>query len=302
MKTKASPSSSDPEYLLLLPSPAALKSLADGTGGSVPTEALRALAELEKAGGAVPPEQAAVLFDRVITECALADDDAAAAASVSEIQDKKASIYDYFFCVRRLSPSAPKQKMINALVVALAVVMKNTAALENGSTGVTSVEFGLLGQAFGTIIEALRELIADPGTPLTPRKGQCPLHGLLMWFRFRTPQPTKTVKQLAAIVADLDSHALKMWREGHYLFFVLIELATIELRRFINATAVRDFVAAIRHLGRASTLLLGSAAAMRIAADVNQDSYANAVVPAMKAAHPKFSGSDSADHTELVET
>lgn len=129
----------------------------------------------------------------------------------------------------------------------------------------------------------------------------CPYTTLLTWLGLNRPKPKVSTERIAAIVADLDAHALRMWREGHWAFFVLIQATIIELGRFLKAADSRDYVAANRHLDRASTLMLGSGAAMRVAGDVNQDSYADTVVSSMKKANPKFSGSNSPDHEALIE-
>jgi hypothetical protein len=131
---------------------------------------------------------------------------------------------------------------------------------------------------------------------------KCPLTTVLNWLRLNLPKASDPTKRIAAIIADLDAHALRMWREGHYTFFVLILMSIVELRRFLKAVAAGDHAAANRHLDRASTLMLGSGAAMRVAGDVNHNSYADAVVPSMKKANPKFSGSDSPDHGALIDT
>jgi hypothetical protein len=130
----------------------------------------------------------------------------------------------------------------------------------------------------------------------------CPFTTILTWLGLNRKKSAASTKRIAAIVADLDIHALRMWREGHHVFFVLIQAAIIELRGFLKAMTASDHVGATRHLDRASTLMLGSGAAMRIAGDVNQNSYADTVVSSMKKANPKFSGSDSPDHEELIET
>lgn len=130
----------------------------------------------------------------------------------------------------------------------------------------------------------------------------CPFKKALTRFGFVLAEPEEPRKRIADIVADLDLHALRMWREGHQTFFLLIQMTIFELRSFLKAMALPDHALARHHLERASTLMLGSGAAMRIAGDVNQDSYANTVITSMKKANPKFSGSDSPDHKELVRT
>lgn len=97
-----------------------------------------------------------------------------------------------------------------------------------------------------------------------------------------------------------DLHAHYAWIHGHWAFFVLIQAAIISLTRLKFALESHDAVQARRLFEQAATLMLGSAVAMRIAGDVNPDSYQKSVIPSMKAARPKFSGSDSSDHAELI--
>jgi len=97
-----------------------------------------------------------------------------------------------------------------------------------------------------------------------------------------------------------DLHAQQVWIRGHWAFFVLIQAAIISLTRLKAALAHQDSAMARRLFEQTSTLMLGSAVAMRLAADVNPDTYQKSVIPSMKAARPKFSGSDSSDHAELI--
>ena len=157
--TSSNQSAGEPDYRLPLPTPVAAKSLAVGLGGAVTPEVLQALTELEKVGGAVPPDQVAIVLDRIITELALADtvDDKA----MLPPPENRGEIYDFYFAVERLPESAGKDKILRALVVALAVVMKNTAALESANSKVSPVEFGLLHHTFTVIVESLRELSTE---------------------------------------------------------------------------------------------------------------------------------------------
>ena len=149
-------SSGDPGYRLLLPTPEMVEALADGAAGAASNEVRRVLAELETINGPVPSEQVAIICDRIVTEFAVAD--TVATDSAAPGPEGRGPIYDVFFAVDRLPASAGKDTIIRALAVALAVVIKNTVALEAGTSGVSPVEFGLLRQAFATIVEALREL------------------------------------------------------------------------------------------------------------------------------------------------
>jgi hypothetical protein len=159
MNSNQAQKTESPAYRLLLPMPAMLKLLADGSAGAVSNEVRRVLTELEKAIGPVPLEQVAIICDRVITEFAVTD--AVADAIAPAPPEGHGPIYDFYFAVERLPASAAKDTIVKALVVAVAVVMKNTAALETRTSGVSPVEFGLLQHAFSVIIEALQELSAE---------------------------------------------------------------------------------------------------------------------------------------------
>lgn len=97
-----------------------------------------------------------------------------------------------------------------------------------------------------------------------------------------------------------DVHAHYAWIHGHWAFFVLIQATIVTLTRLRKALERRDTATARRLFEQGATLMLGSAAAMRIAGDVNPDSYQKSVIPSMKTARPKFSGSDSSDHAEMI--
>ena len=97
-----------------------------------------------------------------------------------------------------------------------------------------------------------------------------------------------------------DVHAHDAWRHGHWAFFVLIQAAIITLTRLRKALDRGDTANARQLFEQGAILMLGSAVAMRIAGDVNPESYQKSVIPSMKAARPKFSGSDSSDHAEMI--
>ena len=128
----------------------------------------------------------------------------------------------------------------------------------------------------------------------------CPLLKITTWFGIWSPQLKNTSEP--DMNESTDVRALRTWREGHHVFFLFIQMTTIELRRFLKAEAIRDYASANRHLELASLLMLGSSAAMRVAGDVDQRTYSTTVVASMIQRNPKFSGSDSPDHHELVET
>ena len=97
-----------------------------------------------------------------------------------------------------------------------------------------------------------------------------------------------------------DALAHRTWIRGHWSFFVFIQTAIVALTRLKDALAMGEKADAERSFNQATLLMLGSAAAMRMAGDVNRESYQQAVIPSMKARREKFSGTDSSDHAELI--
>ena len=64
---------------------------------------------------------------------------------------------DGYFALNRLQEGASKERAMEALIVALAVVMKDAAKAESEKRGVTTIEFGLLRQALAVVIEVFTE-------------------------------------------------------------------------------------------------------------------------------------------------
>lgn len=114
----------------------------------------------------------------------------------------------------------------------------------------------------------------------------------------KTPPDSSHLPQHPSTPEDL--HAHYAWKHGHWAFFVLIQASIICLTRLKFALESRDADNARRLFEQTATLMLGSAVAMRIAGDVNPESYKTSVIPSMLAARAKFSGSDSSDHAELI--
>jgi hypothetical protein len=121
---------------------------------------------------------------------------------------------------------------------------------------------------------------------------KCPVGRVQQFFHKHTLRFRRTRKT--------DEKAMKRWVRGHHLFFVLIVGANIALRRALGAIQLDDLHAAEHFLGQAANLMRASAAAMHLAANLNRASFEYAVVPAMQAYHPQFTGMDSGDHQELV--
>lgn len=169
MSTKA-----ETEYRLPLPTPAQAKSLAVGLAAAVSPAIINALAELATANASGNPATIASVADAVIVKLAIegdadaaieADDDALTlnlpipvpASGVGSTHRDRFTIYDAYFALNRLTEGASKDRAIEALTVALAVVMKDAAKAESEKHGVTTIEFGLLRQALAVLIEVLSE-------------------------------------------------------------------------------------------------------------------------------------------------
>jgi hypothetical protein len=295
----ATKTNSERTYQFELPTPRATLSLASGMEMRPKKEILRSLSELQQGLGDL--ELIIPLCDRVISRFPIGPAKSQVADTNAAPNEVRSIIYDRFFDVERASNSVGKNKILETLVRGLAIVMLNTFTLEGTVSRISQVEFGLLHQSFAVIIESLQEVSDSACQWSYAVSATCPIKKIKQWLRRLKPRYKDPSKYLTAIVEPLDSEALKMWRQGHQLFFVLIQAATLELQLFINCTNNQDLDAAKRHLNRASMVMLGSAASMRIAGDVDQNSYQQIVVPAMLAAHPKFTGSISPDHGILVE-
>jgi len=163
----------DCDYRLPLPTPAQAKSLAEGIEAAI-SPVITSLAELATANASGDPSTIASAADAVIgkfttaVEANLAieaDDDGLTlnfpipvpADSVGKSLGDRFNIYDLFFEVNRLPESATNAQALEALTVALAVVMKDAAKAESEKRGVTTIEFGLLRQALAVVIEVLIE-------------------------------------------------------------------------------------------------------------------------------------------------
>jgi hypothetical protein len=159
---KGKESDSKVDDRLVLPTPDMAKSLADDAGGAVSSETSNMLAGLERASGALLPEKVVAICNLVLTEARAAGADSNSPGHFPP--DGRGPTYDFYFAVERLPKSAKKDAIMAALTVATAVAMKNTATLEQGTSAISRVEFGLLRHAFAVIVEALQELAAK-GTP-----------------------------------------------------------------------------------------------------------------------------------------
>ena len=162
------------DYRLPLPTPAQAKSLAEGIEAAVSPVITTSLAELATANASGNLATIASAADAVIGKFTIAveadapieadDEDLTLnfpipvpADSVGKAPGDRFNIYDLFFEVNRLPESATKAQALEALSVALAVVMKDAAKAESEKRGVTTIEFGLLRQALAVVIEVLTE-------------------------------------------------------------------------------------------------------------------------------------------------
>lgn len=143
----------EPEYHLPLPTPAQAKSLAEGVEAAISPNLTTSLAELAIANASGNVAIIAAAADAAINKFAVQSEQVATA----EADCRRFTIYDAYFLLNRLLDSAPKSHAMEALTVALAVVMKDAAKTETEKRGVTPIEFGILRQAFAVVIEVLSE-------------------------------------------------------------------------------------------------------------------------------------------------
>jgi hypothetical protein len=96
---------------------------------------------------------------------------------------------------------------------------------------------------------------------------------------------------------------LDIWIDGHWVFFAFIQSLIIALKRFRVEMDRGDLPAAKVELKAASTLLLSSGAAMKLAGDFSSRAYENEVRGLMVRPNvpvDNFSGLLSADHIYLI--
>lgn len=145
---------SEPEYRLPLPTPAQAKALAEGIEVAIPPDLATSLAELAAANGSGDIRSIEETTAAVVARFTL---DPAHNLPCGAAGDRF-TIYAAYFELNRLPDNASKQRAMEALTVALAVVMKDAARAETAKGGVTPVEFGILRQAFAVVIETLSEV------------------------------------------------------------------------------------------------------------------------------------------------
>jgi len=162
------------EYRLPLSARAKDKSLAVGIEAAISPVITTSLPELATANASGNSATIASAADAVIGKFTIAgeanaaseaDDDGLTlnfpipvpASSVGNAQSDRFTIYDGYFALNRLQEDASKERAMEALTVALAVVMKDAAKAESEKRGVTTIEFGLLRQALAVVIEVLTE-------------------------------------------------------------------------------------------------------------------------------------------------
>jgi hypothetical protein len=96
--------------------------------------------------------------------------------------------------------------------------------------------------------------------------------------------------------------ALRRWRRGHRLFFVVTQGIVPALSGLARAISEDDRPTARSALSAAAALSRGAAAALRFTADFAPEAYADTVRPSMVPPDvpPGFSGVQSPDHQMLV--
>ena len=97
--------------------------------------------------------------------------------------------------------------------------------------------------------------------------------------------------------------ALRRWRCGHRLFFVVTQGIVSALSGLARAVSEDDRPTACSALSAAAALSRGAAAALRFTADFPAEAYADTVRPSMMppGVPPGFSGVQGPDHRVLVE-
>ena len=144
---------SEPDYRLPLPTPTQAKSLAEGIEAAIPPVIAAALAELAAANGSGDLAAIEAVTDTVVAKFAIAHARDTSGLTAGD----RYTIYDAYFALNRLPDNATKERAMEVLTVALAVVMKDAGKAEAASSGVTPIEFGILRQALAVVIETLTE-------------------------------------------------------------------------------------------------------------------------------------------------
>ena len=96
--------------------------------------------------------------------------------------------------------------------------------------------------------------------------------------------------------------AIRRWKRGHHLFFVLIQGLILSLTKFKRAMVEGDVGMANECLRIATDLMWGSAVAFRFAGDFSEEQYQAVVRPSMEPPYVNegFSGLNGADHANLI--
>lgn len=141
------------DYRLPLPTPSQAKSLAEGIEAALSPIVANSLAELATANSSGNGDSIVAAANGVIGKF----DFVGTSGEPPDTGCERFTIYDGYFALDRLPDSAPKERAMEALTFALAVVMKDTAKAEAEKRGVTPIEFGILRQALAVIIEVLSE-------------------------------------------------------------------------------------------------------------------------------------------------
>ena len=141
--------SSEGEYRLPLPTTAQAKSLAVGIEAAISPVITTSLAELATANASGNSAAIASAADAVFGKFTIAgetnaaDDDGLTlnfpipvpASSIGNAHGDRFTIYDAYFALNRLEECASKERAMEALTVALAVVMKDAAKAESEKRG-----------------------------------------------------------------------------------------------------------------------------------------------------------------------
>ncbi|WP_194815464.1 hypothetical protein [Nocardia sp. XZ_19_385] len=139
-----------------------------------------------------------------------------------------------------------------------------------------------------------RSVVSQLATTASDRVAADALDGLAAEF----PELRRTATEQPAPAWT----GLEWWINGHRLFAVLTQAATVGLRHTIRQVQIGDLAAAAVNVNTTATLFRCSATALRITGNFSRTEYQESVRPRMAPPHLSagFSGLLSVDHRMLV--
>jgi hypothetical protein len=162
-----------------------------------------------------------------------------------------------------------------------------------------------------SLLDAYRELLEEEltvGTSLSTEEWNIlrnAFDSMLHYISAEVP-PTPGSFRHYAVPVQTNGDKLdprRRWRLGHHVFFALIQSLIITFNCFANSLNANDLGAAETALALATSLLWGSAAALRFAGDFPPDDYENIIRPSMSPPNVDagFSGLLFLDHRHMVQ-